>query len=79
MLIFNPEQKYKKKQIKQIMNKREIKKVKAKHGSGLKLAKLFGVTTKTVSHALNGRSNNDLARKIRKTAVHMGGDPIYND
>jgi len=79
MLMFNPKQKYKKKQIKQIMNKREIKKVKAKHGSGIKLANLFGVTTKTVSHALNGKSNNDLAKKIRKTAVQMGGDPIFND
>lgn len=59
------------------MNTGEIKKVKAVYGSCLKIAEIFGVTTKTVSHALNGKSNNELAKKIRITAIKMGGDPIY--
>ena len=60
------------------MNKEEVKKVKAAHGTGIKIARLFGITTKTVSHALNGKSNTDLAKQIRITAIEMGGDPIYN-
>jgi DNA-binding LacI/PurR family transcriptional regulator len=38
---------------------------------------MFVVNRKTVSFAINGKSNTDLAKKIRKAAVEMGGDPIY--
>jgi DNA-binding LacI/PurR family transcriptional regulator len=38
---------------------------------------MFVVNRKTVSFAINGKSNADLAKKIRKAAVEMGGDPIY--
>lgn len=56
---------------------RKLKKVKGRHGTGLELARLFGVHKKTVSEALNGKSDSELSQKIRKTAVEMGGDPIY--
>lgn len=66
------------KYIKNMKLEKKIKKVKAKHGTGSQLARLFCVTTKTVSEALNGKSNTELAKKIRKAAIEMGGDPIYN-
>lgn len=57
---------------------KKIKKVKAKHGTCSQLAQLFCINKKTVSFALNGRSNTELANKIRIAAVKMGGDPIFN-
>ncbi len=58
-------------------NTKNIYKVKSVHGTGLLLAKMFQVNKKTVSFALNGHSDTELARLIRKTAVDMGGYPIY--
>ena len=56
---------------------KEIKKVKVRYGTSEKLAKTFGVTTRCVGNAINGRTNSDLAQKIRQAAVELGGDPIY--
>lgn len=58
--------------------KKKIKKVKLKHGTGCELANLFHIHKKTVSVAVNGKSDTELAKKIRKAAVELGGDPIYN-
>ena len=58
--------------------KKILRKVKVKHGSSCQVAKLFHVHKKTVSFAVNGKSDTDLAKKIRKAAMEMGGDPIYN-
>ena len=58
---------------------REIKKVKIKNGTREDLAKIFGVTIRTVSNSLSGKSNTERSRKIRKAAVEMGGDPIYEN
>jgi hypothetical protein len=55
----------------------EIKKVKIKHGTAGKLAEIFNVTIQTVNNATSGRWSSELSRKIRKAAVEMGGDPIY--
>ena len=38
-----------------------------------KLAKLFGVSRLTVLRALNGKTQSDLAKQIRATAVLRGG------
>ena len=59
------------------MKRREIIRVKTKRGTGKELAKIFNVTTVYVSMCTNGKSNTKLARKIRKSAVEMGGDAIY--
>lgn len=48
-------------------------KVLVEHGEVAKLARLFGIARKTVSEALNGQTNTDLARKIRKMAIDRGG------
>lgn len=58
---------------------KEIIRVRAKHGDGKRLAKVFGVTTVYVSQALTGKANSSLARKIRKAAVNNGGDPVYKE
>lgn len=56
----------------------EIKKVMTKKGTGRKIAKLFGVTEVTVSNAVRGNINSELARKIRYVAVkEYGGVAIY--
>jgi len=55
----------------------EIKKVKVKYGTSEKLASAFRVTTRSVGNALNGRTNSELAQKIRMAAINFGGDPIY--
>ncbi len=58
--------------------KKEIKKVSLKYGTREKIAKLLKVNRTTVTFAVTGRSNTELAKKIRKAAIEMGGDPIYN-
>lgn len=42
-------------------------------GEKTKLAKLFGVSRLTVLRALNGKTQSDLAKQIRATAVLRGG------
>ena len=69
--------KYTKKE--QMETNKEIKKVSLKYGTRYKLAKLFKVSVTTVSLAVTGQTDSDLARKIRIAAVEMGGDPIYNN
>lgn len=61
-----------------MIKERNIKKVRVLYGTRSKIAGLFHVTPKTVSHALSGKCNNELAQKIRIAAVELGGDPIYN-
>lgn len=56
-----------------------IKKVNIKYGTREKLSKMFGVHVVTVSLALSGTQNSKTANKIRKAAVEMGGDPIYEN
>lgn len=57
---------------------KELVRVRPKHGTAKKIAKRFGVSIQSVSYSLNGHVNSDLAKKIRKAAVAMGGDAIYN-
>ena len=58
----------------------EIIKVKAKHKTCKMLAEKHGVTTRTVTNAINGRSNTDKAKEIRKDAVeYYGGDAIMGE
>lgn len=42
-------------------------------GEKTKLAKLFGVSGLTVRRALNGKTQSDLAKQIRATAILRGG------
>lgn len=47
-------------------------KVLTRHGERKYLGKLFGVSQLTVRRALDGLTDTELARKIRKTAVERG-------
>lgn len=47
--------------------------IKVPHGFRNHLAKIFGVSLPTVRKALEGKTDNDLARKIRKTALENNG------
>ena len=58
---------------------RQINKVKLKSGTRQKLADTFGVSVTSVSLSVNGVVNSELAKKIRKAAVELGGDPIYSN
>lgn len=54
------------------------KRVWTRKGTGLMLAKRFGVTPDWVSKSLTGQANTDTSRKIRAIAVkEYGGIPIY--
>lgn len=48
-------------------------KVLVENGERAYLGKLFGVCQLTVRRALDGRTNTDLAKKIRKVAIARGG------
>lgn len=48
-----------------------------KKGTGVMLARRFGVTPEWVSKTLNGKGNSDMARNIRAIAVkEYGGKEI---
>lgn len=51
----------------------KMSKVLVESGEKTKLAKLFGVSRLTVLRALNGKTQSDLAKQIRATAVLRGG------
>jgi hypothetical protein len=55
----------------------QVKKVNPKYGTGAQLRKLFKVSNVSISKALNGKTNSDLAKKIRQAAINLGGDAIY--
>ena len=57
----------------------QINKVKIKTGTRQTLADTFNVSVTSISLALNGVTNSELAKKIRKAAVELGGDPIYSN
>ena len=57
----------------------EIVRVRTRRGMGKELSKLFSVTQEFVSRCMSGESNTELAKKIRKAAVRLGGDPIFSD
>ena len=57
--------------------KEKLIKVKIKRGMGKQIAELFSVTPEFVSRCASGNSNTELAAKIRKTAVELGGDAIF--
>jgi len=56
---------------------RQVKKVNPKYGTCATLKKMFNVSGVSVSKALNGKTNSDLAKNIRQIAINLGGDPIY--
>ena len=56
---------------------KQVKKVNPKYGTGAQLQKAFRVSGTSISKALNGKTNSDLAKKIRQAAINLGGDPIY--
>lgn len=47
--------------------------IKAPRGTGIKLARIFGVTTAAVSRALCGVTTSELSKKIRHTALSQYG------
>lgn len=53
--------------------KEEMKQIITRIGEGKTLAKMFGVCQKTVIEALKFRSDSELARRIRRTAIERGG------
>jgi predicted transcriptional regulator len=57
---------------KKMQTERIIKKVKPATGTYGKLAKMFVVNRKTVSFAINGKSNTDLAKKNQKSGCRNG-------
>lgn len=57
----------------------EIKQVYTKKGTGRAIARLFKVSEVTVSRAVHGKSNTDLARKIRHVAVKEFGGIVINN
>ena len=59
------------------MNTKKLVRVRPKYGTSKRLAKAFGVTPEFFSVACAGKSNTELARKIRMAALNAGGDPIY--
>jgi len=58
---------------------KQVKKVNPKYGTSEGLAKMFNVSRESISKALNGKTNSDLAKKIRQAAIHLGGDAIYTE
>ena len=63
------------------MEKR-VKVVMLPYGKGKKIAQALGISEKTVTQAIKGYVDNDLARKIRYVAIkEYGGEPViyYED
>jgi hypothetical protein len=56
---------------------KQVKKVNPKYGTSKMLKKMFNVSGVSISKALNGKTNSDLAKQIREEAINLGGDPIY--
>lgn len=50
--------------------------IKVRYGCTTKLAKICGCTIQTVRLALRGAIESDLATKIRKEAIKLGGTGI---
>ncbi len=50
-----------------------MKQIITRIGEGKTLARMFGVCQKTVIEALKFRSDSELARRIRRTAIERGG------
>ena len=48
-------------------------KILVENGERAYLVKLFGVSQPTIRRALDGKTNTDLAKKIRKVAIDRGG------
>ena len=48
-------------------------KILVENGERAYLGKLFGVCQPTIRRALDGKTNTDLAKKIRKVAIDRGG------
>lgn len=48
-------------------------KILTEHGEAELIARVFGVSGRTVRDALKFRTNSDLAKKIRHYAVQRGG------
>ncbi len=48
-------------------------KILVENGERAYLGKLFGVSQPTIRRALDGKTNTDLAKKIRKVAIDRGG------
>lgn len=48
-------------------------KILVENGERTYLGKLFGVSQPTIRRALDGKTNTDLAKKIRKVAIDRGG------
>lgn len=57
----------------------QVKKVNPKYGTGEQLQRIFNVSSVSISKALNGKTNSDLAKKIRQAAINLGGDPIFEN
>lgn len=48
-------------------------KILVENGERASLGKLFHVSQPTIRRALDGKTNTDLAKKIRKMAIARGG------
>lgn len=54
-------------------------KILTEQGERMILGKMFGVSQPTIRRALNGTTQTDLAKRIRKAALQRGGVEKAND
>ena len=50
-----------------------------KKGTGAEIARLLGVSRVTVSHAIRGHSDSDIARRIRRLAKKVYGAVVVDE
>ena len=53
-----------------------MKQILVKHGESKEIARFLGCNKNTVTSALRGKYNTELARKIRKIAIKRGGKEV---
>lgn len=64
--------------VQKFLKNTDMREILLKHGkSRSEIAKAFGVSAVTVRSALKGRTQSDLARRIRKAAMEKGGKEVY--
>ena len=61
------------------INKFSEMEIYTKKGTGKEIAKLMGVSVQMVSRALRGKSDTELARKIRTLAVRTFDAKVVKD
>ena len=64
--------------LRDILNESSVSKEFISAGTGKEIAKLMGVSVQMVSRALRGKSDTELARKIRTLAVKTFGAKVVD-